>query len=74
MNNNFWHKLTCALVIIGGINWGLVALSYFFKTQLNIVTLIFTTWLNVPVLEAIIYLLVGIAAVMHAFTCWKQTD
>ncbi|MCR4283979.1 MAG: DUF378 domain-containing protein [Parcubacteria group bacterium] len=43
------------LVIVGGINWGLVGLLNF-----NLVAKIFG---SVPVLEKIIYILVGISAI-----------
>jgi hypothetical protein len=42
------------LVIIGGLNWLLVALGY------NLVTMIFG---SIPSLVTIVYLLVGIAAI-----------
>lgn len=42
------------LVIIGGLNWGLVALGY------NLVTMILG---SVPSLVSIVYLLVGLSAV-----------
>ncbi len=45
------------LVIIGGLNWLLVAFGY------NLVTLIFGT---VPTLEATVYVLVGLSAVYLA--------
>lgn len=48
------------LVIIGGINWGLVGLGMLMGSNWNVVGLIFG---SVPVLEAIIYILVGLAAV-----------
>lgn len=48
------------LVIIGGINWGLVGLGMLMGSNWNLVNLIFG---SIPVLEAIIYVLVGLAAV-----------
>ncbi len=53
-------KLAMVLVGIGAINWGLVGLGYFLKTNLNVVNLIFGFS---PALEHIIYLLVGLAAI-----------
>lgn len=47
------------LVYIGAINWLLVGLGYFFRANLNIVNLILG---SVPVLEAIVYILVGLSA------------
>lgn len=43
------------LVIVGGINWGLVGLLDF-----NLVTTIFG---SIPVLERVIYILVGVSAI-----------
>lgn len=43
-----------ALVIIGGLNWGLVGIA-----NMNLVELLFS---SVPVLVTIIYLLVGLSA------------
>jgi len=43
------------LVIIGGINWGLIGLLNF-----NLVTTIFG---SIPVLEKVIYILVGVSAI-----------
>ncbi|MCX6757655.1 MAG: DUF378 domain-containing protein [Candidatus Nomurabacteria bacterium] len=55
------------LVIIGGINWGLVGLGMLMgKTSWNIVNMILGT---MPTLEAIIYLLVGVSAVIMIFGC-----
>jgi uncharacterized protein len=55
------------LVIIGGINWGLVGLGMLLgKANWNVVNLILG---SMPVLEAIIYILVGISALMMIFGC-----
>ncbi len=56
------------LVVIGGINWGLVGLGMLLGSASgwNVVNMILG---SVPVLEAIIYLLVGVSAVMMAFGC-----
>lgn len=57
------------LVIIGGINWGLVGLGMLMGKSMsdwNVVHMIFG---GMPTLEGIIYLLVGIAAIMMIFGC-----
>jgi uncharacterized membrane protein YuzA (DUF378 family) len=60
-------KLAWILVIVGALNWGLVGLGVIFGGgNWNVVNLIFG---GVPVLEAIIYLLVGISAVVSIFGC-----
>jgi len=55
------------LLIVGGINWGLVGLSMLFSQgNWNIVNMIFG---GMPMLEGVVYLLVGVAAVMKIFGC-----
>ena len=56
------------LLIIGGINWGLIGLGILLNSSANwnVVNMIIG---SVPVLEAIVYLLVGVAAVMKIFGC-----
>jgi len=53
--------IACVLVIIGGLNWGLIGLFDF-----NLVGAIFGSlvWL-----ERLIYVLVGISAVVMIFDC-----
>lgn len=52
-------KTSILLLVIGGLNWGLVGLGYFLSMNLNVVNLLVGNW---PVVEAIIYILVGLAA------------
>ena len=56
------------LVIVGGINWGLVGLGMLLGNAggWNLVNMIFG---SMPVVEAVVYILVGIAAVMAIFDC-----
>ncbi len=54
------------LLIIGGLNWGLVGIGMFMGNDLNLVHLIFGT---LPTVEAIVYILVGAAAVMKLVGC-----
>ena len=50
------------LVIIGGLNWGLMGLgSLFGSSAWNLVNWIFGSWSGV---EAIVYVLVGVSAVL----------
>lgn len=65
-----WHKkcgvfgwICLILVIIGGINWGLVGIFGF-----NLVTFLVGQW---PAVERIIYTLVGLAAVAMIFWACK---
>ena len=57
--------LVIILVFIGGLNWGLVGLGMLLDMNLNVVNLLLGSW---PIVEAIVYLLVGIAAIMMFVT------
>lgn len=64
-------KIAWILIVIGGINWGLQGLGMLIGSNLNVVNLIFGSW---PWLEAVIYLLVGIATLCKLFCrCSKGT-
>jgi uncharacterized membrane protein YuzA (DUF378 family) len=54
------------LVIIGGVNWGLIGIGMFMNQNWNVVHMILGFS---PTIEAIVYILVGIAAVMKIFGC-----
>lgn len=51
------------LVIVGGLNWGLIGLGMLFSSgsSWNVINMIFGAW---PMLEGILYLLVGVGAVI----------
>ncbi|HEY0979682.1 MAG TPA: DUF378 domain-containing protein [Candidatus Paceibacterota bacterium] len=48
-----------ALTIIGGLNWGLVGLGGFMGSDWNLVRTLVGAW---PVVEATVYVLVGLSA------------
>ncbi len=56
------------LIIVGGLNWGLVGVAMLMNTglNLNLVNLLFG---SMPVVEAVVYILVGLAAIMSIFGC-----
>lgn len=56
------------LLIVGGLNWGLVGLSMLLgsASSWNIVSMLLG---SMPMVEAIVYLVVGVAAVMSIFGC-----
>ena len=60
-----FHVVTFVLVIIGALNWGLYGLF-----NLNLVNVIFNAW---PLLEKLVYILVGVSALYllgtHASDC-----
>lgn len=56
------NNVSLLLVIIGALNWGLVGIGSLIGSNWNLVNLIFG---SIPTLEAIVYLLVGISAILH---------
>ncbi|OGM97354.1 MAG: hypothetical protein A2735_03220 [Candidatus Yanofskybacteria bacterium RIFCSPHIGHO2_01_FULL_41_21] len=59
------NKIALALVIIGGINWGLVGLFDY-----NLVGVVLGG--DMSTLAKVVYDLVGLSAVYVAFTGWKS--
>jgi hypothetical protein len=57
------HMVTFSLLVIGGLNWGLVALGY------NLVELLLSSW---PMVVKTVYLLVGLSAIVEAATHMKN--
>lgn len=55
------HGITFILTIIGGLNWGLIALGNWMGSNWNVVNLLLGSW---PVVENIVYLLVGLSALV----------
>lgn len=58
------HVVTFWLVIVGALNWGLIGLFGF-----NLVNVIFGSW---PMVETLVYVLVGVAAVYRAFAHFQD--
>jgi uncharacterized membrane protein YuzA (DUF378 family) len=54
------------LLIVGGINWGLVGVGMLMGSDWNVIHMILGSMATV---EAIVYVLVGIVAVMKIFGC-----
>ena len=61
-----FHKISKILVIIGGLNWGLVGIGMFMGSNWNVVNLVLG---SMPIVEAIVYVLVGLAAIAMIFGC-----
>lgn len=61
-------KIAWLLVLIGALNWGLIGIGYFLQSNLNVVNLLVGSW---PVVEAIVYVLVGLSAVYKLFNMSK---
>jgi uncharacterized protein len=58
-NMSFWDWTSLILVVIGGLNWGLVGFFGF-----NLVSFIFG---NMSLVSRIIYALIGLSAIYTAF-------
>lgn len=54
------NQISKILVIIGGLNWGLVGLGNFMESNWNVVNLILG---SIPTVESIVYVLVGLSAI-----------
>jgi uncharacterized membrane protein YuzA (DUF378 family) len=54
------------LLIIGGLNWGLVGVGMLMGSDLNVVHMLLGF---VPVVEGLVYVLVGLAALAKIFHC-----
>lgn len=59
-------RLGKLLLIVGGLNWGLVGVGMLMNSDWNVVKMLLGAW---PTVEALVYILVGVAAVMKIFHC-----
>ena len=59
-------KIAEILILVGAINWGLVGIGGFIRTNLNVVNIIFG---SIPWLESVIFILVGLSGVMKIVGC-----
>lgn len=66
---NWVDWLAVALVIIGALNWGLIGLGGILEADLNVIGMLLGT---VPVLEYLVYLLIGLAGLYTIF--WVYRD
>ena len=60
--------ISLALVVIGAINWGLVGIGMWVNANWNLVNLILG---SVPTLEALVYVLVGLAGLYELYFGWQ---
>lgn len=59
--------ITCILVTIGALNWGLVGLGWLAGgADWNVVHMLLGSWMK---LEAIVYVLVGLAGIYKLVKC-----
>ncbi|MFZ1019746.1 MAG: DUF378 domain-containing protein [Minisyncoccia bacterium] len=62
-------KTAKVLLIIGGLNWGLVGLGMLVGNSLDAWNVVHMIFGSMPALEGIVYILVGLAALMKIFGC-----
>lgn len=65
---SFLDWLSLVLVIVGALNWGLVGLGMYLDANLNLVDLIFG---GAPAVEALVYLLVGLAGLYELYFAYQ---
>lgn len=53
-------QITRVLMVVGGINWGLIGIGMLMDRNWNVINLILG---GIPTLEAVVYILVGLAAI-----------
>ena len=61
--------LSFILVIVGALNWGLVGLGHLVQSDLNVVHMVLGAW---PTVEGLVYLLVGLSALVLMFGHKKE--
>lgn len=57
------HTLAWVLVLVGALNWGLIGLL---GPNFNVVNMLLGSW---PLVERVVYVLVGAAALYKLFVC-----
>lgn len=68
---NWLDWLALILVIVGGLNWGLVGIGEFMDTNLNLVDLIFGSMAS---LENAVYVVVGLASLYVIYLAFQLYD
>ena len=71
IRTNWLDWLSLALVVVGALNWGLVGIGNFLGGNWNLVTMVFG---SIPVIESLIYVLVGLAAVYELYFAYQLYD
>lgn len=68
---NSVSMLAWVLVVVGGVNWGLVGVAMLMGSgaNWNVVNLLLGSW---PMVEAVVYVLVGLSAVYSLACCKKM--
>lgn len=68
---NAVSMLAWVLVVVGGVNWGLVGVTMLMGSgaNWNVVNLLLGSW---PKVEAVVYVLVGVSALYSLVACKKM--
>jgi hypothetical protein len=61
--------VTWILMVVGALNWGLVGIGAFMGGNLNLVNMLLGSW---PMVEWLVYVLVGLSAVYEIVTHKKN--
>jgi len=69
MGNKTLHMVAFVLAMVGALNWGLVGLGMLMGSNLNLVNMLLG---SMPMLENIVYALVGLSAVVLVLTHKKD--
>ena len=69
MHNKSVHMVAWILIIVGGLNWGLVGLGSLMGGSWNLVNMLLG---SMPMVESLVYLLVGLSAVFEVATHKKN--
>ncbi|MBD3310002.1 DUF378 domain-containing protein [Candidatus Woesearchaeota archaeon] len=68
-NMTTWDWIAYVLLVVGGLNWGLVGIGNLAEMNLDLVQLLLG---GIPVLRDIVYILVGLSAVYALFAIAKK--
>lgn len=60
--------ISLVLVIVGALNWGLVGIGQYLNANWNLVNIVFGA---IPLLEVLVYLLVGLAGVYELYFAYQ---
>ncbi|OGI57507.1 hypothetical protein A3B85_02975 [Candidatus Nomurabacteria bacterium RIFCSPHIGHO2_02_FULL_37_13] len=59
-------KICKGLLVVGGLNWGLIGVGMLMSNDWNVVHIVLG---SMPTFEAIVYILVGVAAIVKLIGC-----
>lgn len=69
MHNKSVHMVAWILILVGALNWGLVGLGTLMSANWNLVNMLLG---SMPIVETLVYILVGLSAVYEVVTHKKN--